>query len=450
MLTNDRWRRILYRTAALTSMLCLSLLSATHAARADDGMFTKTVLDGGVTLVTQDMRGDLAAACLFVGAGSAYEGEHDNGVTALLNRVILACHPLSGTTPPALRIEQLGGVVSAETSGYYTCFSLVVPVRNFPEALKVFAQAVTAPDFSEATFKAERGALSVRRDWIGDRLADRAFSLFMEKTYVGQPSGMDPYGTPKSIERLGNKDVQRWHEEYYRPSNMTLSIAAGISPARVERIVGEAFRPFAPAARGAARPGKPADGGPCGRSSVHEKPTAYDRAAAVIGYDAPGPGSPDYPAMRLVHALLADGMGSSVFRELRDRSASAYAFGSVMPRVSGSARLAFYVVTDPDRAGPAVDGIKRSVESLKAGRITDEDVSRARALVLGELSLASETASGRAWSAGYHEAVGLGPDYPGRLASDVGKAGRKELQAAAGRYLDDCTLVMLRPVREAR
>lgn len=428
--------------------LTFLFLSAPSAAPAADVTHSRSVLGNGLTVVTRNAGGDLAAACLFVGAGPAYEGKDNNGITELLNRVVLACHPLAGSTPPVLRIEQLGGRVTVETSGYYSCFSLVAPSRNFGEALRVLAEALSAPDCSEATLATEKAALSARRDWLDDRLADRAFGAFMDKTYGGQPCGLDPAGTQRSLAGIRNGDVARWREMHYRPANMTLSIAANVGPEQASRLAAQAFGGLAPSGPdGDARPGA---GGPCQKSASYDMACGDGGAAAVIGYSAPPPGSADYPAILLARALLSEGMGSSLFRELRGGGRSAYSFGCVMPKVAGSSRLAFYVVTDPDRVAEAAAGIRKSVEDLKAGNVTDDEVARARGLAIGGLSMRGETALDMAWNAGYHESLGLGADYPERLAQAVGRLGRGELVAAAARHLGEYTQVVLKPGKGAR
>ncbi|MBI5190209.1 MAG: insulinase family protein [Nitrospirae bacterium] len=438
------------RPLAAAIALCLMLAAALPAARAADTAYSRSVLDGGLTLVSQRAGGDLAAACLFVKVGSACEDAGNNGVTSLLNRLVLACHPLAGAAPPVLKIEQLGGRVTAETSGSYSCFTLVVPVRNFPEALKVLADAVAGPDCSEATLSTERAALDAERTRLGDRLADRAYGVFMKKTYAGRSCGLDPAGTAQSVGRLGIDDVERWRDTYYRPANMTLSITADIGPEQAAKLAAQAFKGLTAASGPDGGAETPDPGGQCVKVDMFEETAAGTGAAAVIGYSAPSPDSPDYPALRLAAALLSEGMGSSVFRELRENNRSAYSFGSVMPAVSGSSRLAFYVVTDPGSLGDAVNGIKRSVESLRDGDVTDEELARAKGMVLGELTFRSETACDRAWNAGYYESMGLGPDYLERLAGLVDKVGKKELSAAAGRYLGEYTQVVLRPGNGAR
>src|SRR5512143_207806 len=104
--------RVVKAKAAMAALLLL-ILSCTAYAQ-EPGPVVKAG-PGGMTVVAQQYNGDLAAACIFVRVGSANESSGNNGITSLLDRTILSCHPAGEARPATLQIEQLGGRVSFET-----------------------------------------------------------------------------------------------------------------------------------------------------------------------------------------------------------------------------------------------------------------------------------------------------------------------------------------------
>jgi len=435
----------LLRKLGMVLIAVFVAVSLPAIAQAQDRDFEKNILKNGMTVLTQECGGDLSAACLFIRVGSADEALDKSGVTNLLNAVILSCHPVGNTSPPALKIEQLGGRLESETRNDYTCFKLVVPTRNLAAALKILGSALTVSGCPDAALGVERASLLAREDWISDRIEDRAYRLFLQKTYEGFTYGLDPEGDPKSIGKLERKDVQEWGQAYYTPDNMLLSVAGKVSPASVSKMAAEAFKQEGPVKESKPSPAAGALSGPVSKSESIGGTSPAGQAAVVIGYTAPAVGSPDYPAMKLVESVLAGGMGSRMFKELRDARDVAYMFGSFMPPTRDTSRIAFYAVSSDDRLDAAVQGIKKSVEAVKTGNISDDEVVRAKGLAAGDLSLAQETALGRAWSAGFYELMGLGADYGVKVSKQIEKLDKSDMVKAARKYLGDYTLVTLKP-----
>jgi len=435
--------------------LCVAVISSffvmtsMSAAFAGDDKDRKATLDNGMTVVVHENGGDLAAVCIYIKVGAVDEDKNINGITALVNRAALACHPVGGANPPALRLEQLGGRVEAKTSSEYTRFSLVVPVKNLGPALKVLSEAISRPDYSDAAIGIEKGSLATLEDWRNDRLVERAYRLFIEKTYLGMPYGLGPDGDPRAIGKLGRKDLAAWHDRYYRPDNMTVSICGRVSLPAAVKMVTDAFGKSSTSPsdaddlKTAQRKGQ--EGEPLKETKSFRESVPPGRAAAVIGYTAPPIGSADYPAMRLIEAALSEGMGSLIFKALRDDNDLAYSFGCHMPSHKEVSRLAIYVTADEDKLDAAVKGIQKAVEKVRTGGLTKDELERARGQAMGALSLEQETALDKAEMDGLYEFMGLDLDYSDNIMKDLAKLDKHDVSITAGRYLSNCTIVLLKP-----
>jgi zinc protease len=427
-------------------LITLSAMSSPLYAASRDKSFEKSTLPNGVAVLSQEYGEDLAAVCVFVRAGAADEPAGKNGVSNLLARALLSCDPLGKKNPAVLRVEQLGGRVSINTYCDFTCFTLVVPVDNTGPGLKALADALIEPDFSDAAFSIERDAMIADNEMIEDQPAQRAYRLLLQKTCS---SFLAPEGENASVEKLKPGDLTDWHRQYYRPENVLVSVCGKLGAATSARLVDDAFKGWKGGGAYRSKPvAEPAGAGT--GDGLFEEDTAGGGAAAIVGFAAPQIGSPDYPAVRLLEAALTDGMGASIFKELRDKDGLAYEFGSFMPLSKDWPRVAFYVVTDEGRLGPAVESIKKSISRVKTSGIGQEELARARGRVIGEMSIRRETALERAWSCGLYEFLGLGADYGTTLARQIEKLGSADLVKAAGKYLDRYTAVMLKPLKGRR
>lgn len=428
-------------------IIALFVMSAPAFAGSKETEFEKTALPNGVVVLSQDFGGDLAAACVFLKAGAAYEPAGKSGVTSLLARTLLSCDPVGKKDPAVLRVEQLGGRITLDTYTDLTCFTLVVPVKNLRPALMALADALKKPDFSEAAFQIERDAMIAQSGMLEDQPAQRAYRLLLKKTCADR--SLCPDGEDGSLQKLTPADLTAWHKACFRPENVLVSVCGRLSQASAERLVEDAFKGWQGEGPGRANTFS-APAGIVTGNGLFESDAAGSGSAAIVGFGAPPVGSPDYPAAKLLEATLTDGMGASMFREIRDKGGLAYEFGSFMPVSRDWPRMAFYVVTDEGRLGPAVDGIKKLISRLKEGGIDPEELDRARGRAIGEICIRRETTLDRAWSSGLYEFFGLGADYGSKLVRQLEKLEKADVVNAAGRYLDKYTAVMLKPINGRR
>lgn len=433
-------RRLYYRlcAAAVSAAFILTALAPLHAAAQESGM---------PGLVSQRTGGKTAYACIFVGAGPAREAADSSGVSGMLARVIVHSQGNDGVSP-TLAVERLGGRLDVEVADGYTCFTLLAPKTSMAKALTVVASALASPALSETALRQERRLAEGRRDAGMDRPIRGVYRRFLMESYPEAPYSFLPDGDYAAAGRLGMRELKDWHDRYYTQGNMLVSFAGDIPPESVESVVRDAFKGGWSASGGASNgASKGARREYIKESTDTELAADCGGATAVIGYSAPPAGSPGYAAMKVVQAVLADGMGSTLFGALRQEPPIAYSFGSIYPESASVSRLAFYVSTGGDGIDGAVEAVKKAVAAVKSGSITDEQVARAKAKLAGELEFGEEGGLAMTMSAGRDAMLGPGGGYTASLAAAVTSTGKAELSAAARKYMEHYTLVVVRPAK---
>ena len=73
-----------------------------------------------------------------------------------------------------------------------------------------------------------------------------------------------------------------------------------------------------------------------------------------------------------------------------------------------------------------------------------EEVERAKGFAAGLDGMTQESARDRAWYAGLYETLGLGADFGARLERQMDGLGKGDMVAAANKYMDKFTLVVLK------
>jgi len=416
-----------------------------NAAQASKSTRIESAAGTGPRVVLRAATGDVYAACVFVPVGTALEDEGNAGITALLNSVILNGGGVSPEGSPAYAIEALGGKVDAVTCSDYACFRLAAPAESFAQTLGILAGAVASPDITEYAIESEKLRLEAKMEMVRDNPETDAYRAFLAKTYEGTPYALAPDGDTGSLDALDASGLKRWHEGHYAFAGMVVSVVAGSDSGEAASYAGGAFGDYVIADGGPSVHPNLTGSAPVARTARYESPSRDGGSAAMLGYTAPPIGTPDYAAVKLAEAVVADGMGSKLFRSLRGDDRLAYSFGSVMPETAGVSRLAFYVLADGEKLDRAVDALKGSVDALRAGGPSDEEMDRARASVIGDIDLAAADPAKEAWRTGLYELMGLGPDYGERLAEEIQRLDADDVREAAARYLEKYTLVIIRP-----
>lgn len=433
----------------VTMLFCAAMPGPAAAAVKADG---QGVPDGGVRVIAQESGGEFSAVCVFVGAGPAYEDDGERGISGLLNELILSSVPVrpggkagvQGGEPLSVSVERLGGRVVADTYPGYSCFTLAIPADNFRAALKLLGAALSSPSVTDSTLAMARRAAGARRQMTEDRPFDYAYGRFLDRTYPDSPYGSGPDGDGPGLSGVGAADVKSWHDTFYRADNVLVSYCGTVQGPGLAEMLKEAFGSL-PVSGSLSLPGPVSAARPVATSGRSDVKWQVDGAAALLGYTAPMPGSPDYPAVRLLETLVARGMTSMLFKRLREEDVLAYSFGGVLPPGGDVTRLVFYAGTDKDKIDAAADKIRGAVESARKGDFSESELRAAKEKAAGSVLLEGEGSVGAAWLAGFYEMNGAGALYQDELAGLVGRLGKDDVVRAARKYLDKYTLVVLKP-----
>ena len=137
-----------------------------------------------------------------------------------------------------------------------------------------------------------------------------------------------------------------------------------------------------------------------------------DKAQAVIVIGFPGTTLLD--ADRYPLELLQEGcsdLGSRLFLRIREKLGLAYYVGAQNFLGLAPGYFAFYVGTAPEKLAEVEKELLAEAELLRAGGLTDEELRRAKAKVIGQRKISRQDLGGYAMSVALNELYGLGYQY---------------------------------------
>jgi zinc protease len=394
----------------------------------------RTVLDNGIVLlIAENPTADIVAARIFLRAGSCYEHQEQAGLAHLVSAVLTkGCDGLS-SLEIAERIESVGASLSADASADYFLLSLKTVTSDFADILTLAGRILRSPTFPETEVGLEQ------RITLQDIRSqqEQPFSIAYDKLrhtmYQNHPYAMSVLGEETTMSRLKREDLVRYHQTYFRPDNMVISIAGRITATDGVALVTKVFGDWqAPIDQPLPILNLP-DVKPEPQSKI--TPLATQQSIVMLGYLGVSVHSPDYAALKLLSTYLGNGLSSRLFVELREKRGLAYEVSASYPTRLFPASFVVYMGTAPENTEVALSGLWTEVDLLSSAHLEEDALQAAKNKILGQYALGKQTNAQIAQVYGWYEILGLGIDFDQQFQQIIASVSAADAIAAACRYL---------------
>jgi zinc protease len=429
-------------TGALITVVVAALMAASPAMGGDVG---KHRLSNGVTVLT--MPGEwnrIVAIAVMVDAGSRNDPAKLPGLAYLTNAMLVQ-GTTTRTAPEIAEIVDSAGLrLDVETSRDYAGIYVTAIDSEFDVALDVITDVLQRPSFDESRLlEAQRVAhenIEARQDDPFTTPVERA----MEMIYGDHPYAHEPLGTVKGIERITAAHLVKFHADRYVGGNTVISIVGNFSEkhaiARLEELLSDYPN----------RPSEPAELPPV---SMKESETVtifkdVDESYVAMGFVGPPASHPDFPAFEVMDTLIGMGSGSRLERTLGETGAGLVgSVGSFCRCGQDVSALIVYASTDdPDEA---VEGIEHELQVMATEPVSDEELVKARNVIVGRHVIGGQTNIVRAARIGSYELAGLGYDFADSLLKAVNRVDKDDILRVASEWLRKSATVVVKPGKSA-
>jgi zinc protease len=414
--------------------------SNTQVAKPERG-----VLPNGLTyLILPNRSAPTVSIQIDLNAGSGFDPKAKAGLSNLTAGLLT-----SGTkTKSASEIARLldnegikfGGGVRREKAS----LSAQALSEDTEKVLKIGADVLINPSFPLDEFNRAKArtlvGLKAELDDPGS-VARRDFyqSLFPENhPFHSQP-------LPESIQSLTPADLNKFHQQYYRPDNGTLVVVGDVDPAQVKGWIAKYMGTWK------------AQGKPLPLTATTPKPNPKETVVELLGKQqtevflgAPGLSrkDPDFYAAQVLNQILGgDTLSSRLGKRVRDQLGLTYGVYSAF--VTGKLVGPFIVVmqTNPKDTEKAIDETLKEINRFRTDGPTDLELANAKRSLIYEFPLEFLSNDNLGDIILSQEEYGLGRDYPERFNSLVDSVDQAAVKRVAERVLDPTlfTKVIVQP-----
>lgn len=331
-------------------------------------------------------------------------------------------------------IEDIGASISAFSGRNSVGLTGSFLAGHREEGLRLFAEVLTNPAFSTVDVERVRPEILAQIKAQDEHLGSRVFRLLAKNLYPNDhPYSRDQLGTIESVTKFTPEDLKKNYQQLIRPEDILIAVAGDVEPQKIKENLDTILANWKP--KGQGQKILPPEIPPAIKefTRIEEK---LDRAQThlAFGFQAPGLGAPDGPALDVLAAYLS-GMSGPLFRELRDQKSLAYTVQCSYNPGLNIGSFSFYIATDPQKVTAALEGFEDIIKRTREKLITDKDLEGTKRYLVGTTKIRAQTVSSRTGQALLNTLYGLGLDYEAEQLAAIEKVTAEEVRAVAAKYL---------------
>ncbi len=339
-------------------------------------------------------------------------------------------------------LESVGASLGFSSGTHTTAFGGRALAEDLGLLLELLAESLCQPVFPADEVERLRAQLLTGLAMRAEDTSEMASLAFDQLVYADHPYSRPEDGYPETIQAISPQDLAAFHQAYYGPRGMTLSLVGAVAPERavdlVVRSLGGWQNMEQPASPGLPLV-RPLDETVTRRVTVPGK----SQSDVLIGRPGPERRAPDYLAASLGNSILGQfGMYGRIGETVREKSGLAYYAYSSLGGGLGPGPWYAASGCDPANVDKAVDLMVKELERFTSEPVSAQELDDCKTNFIGRLPLSMESNGGVAGALINLERYGLGLDYYRRYPDLVAALTPDDVLEAATHYIDPARLAI--------
>jgi len=370
-----------------------------------DGAVRRTVLPGGLQVVTEDVRStNTYALGVFVGVGSRHETPRLHGASHFLEHLLFKGTTRRTAEQISAAIESVGGELNAYTAKEHTCFYARVLHSDAELAVDVLTDMITESLITPEDIDAERAVIldeiSMHADDPTELAAEAAAAAIFGKSGLGRAV----IGSPGSVTTLSRSQIVQHWRRHYRPHSLVVAAAGKVDHDRlVERLA------VLDGTRALPEPSPPSAAmikskGISGGLIMHRLP--LEQCSAVLAFPSAGVFDARRYPLGLLSLIAGGGMASRLFVEVRERRGLTYTIDAGETAYSDAGLWSVEWQCAPGKLVPILDLVRATLGEVAEHGISEEELTRAKGQMRGQTALSYDGAGSRMSRLGVNAVLG--------------------------------------------
>ena len=347
----------------------------------------KTVLENGITVVTENMPGAKSVSLGFwVLTGSVDETPAQAGLSHFLEHMLFKGTPSHTAIGLSRAFDALGAEVNAFTGKEHTCFYTRMIDSNLQAAFELLADMFSNPSFEPDAVELEREVVLEEIAACEDTPEDYVYELFCAELFSHSALGKPVLGSKDTVCAFTSDDLRAYHRANYTTGNVVVVACGNVDHARVAELAAQNLSALPLGVR-RERPAFCA----AAESGLAALKRAGEQAHLVIGCPSVSADDPERFACQIVDSALGGSMSSRLFDEIRERRGLVYSVYTMSQLYNGVGQFELYAATRPENIAEVSQVARAELKRMAQSGLKPEEFERVREMVCGSYVLNLES-----------------------------------------------------------
>ncbi len=356
--------------------------------------YKKIKLSNGLRIISVPSKNTQAVTVLVVVAtGSKYENAQNNGISHFLEHMFFKG---TGKRPNTLAIaealDKVGGAYNAFTSKEYTGYFAKVDTKHFDLALDWVSDIFLNSKIEPEEIEREKGVIIEEMNMYLDTPTQYIGSLWEYLLYGDQPAGWDVIGKKCNILKFKRKHFLDYLKNHYSSKNTIVAVAGNFSEKDIVNKIKKYFASLENKRPQIKLKVKEAQQKP----GIKDYFKTTDQTHLCLGVRAYDLFHSQKYALDILATILGGNMSSRLFIEVRERRGLAYYIHTSADLFTDSGYLATQAGVPHKNLGEAVEVILKEYQKVRDGKISEQDLQKAKDFLKGSLVLGLESSDAQA------------------------------------------------------
>jgi len=352
--------------------------------------YERSDLPGGLRVLSERMDTVRSVAIgIWFSVGSRDEIPAEAGMSHFMEHMMFKGTPTRTAADISETFDRLGAELNAFTSKEYTCYYARVLDQHVDTAIEVLSDMVVNSLFADDAIKSERDVVLEEIARHEDTPDDRIHELFAQTLWPEHPIGLPVLGQHETVDAFERPLTSSFHDKHYRTGNVVVAAAGNIEHAKLVDLA-QRFLTLPAGVRT-----ERTELTPTVESRLQLLPKETEQAHICWGVAGMNARAEDRFVLSILDTVLGGGMSSRLFQEIREKKGLAYAVYSYHSLYQDTGEFVVYAGTRTANAEQVVRLIQAEVEKVIASGATDDELSRAKESIKGQLVLGLESTRAR-------------------------------------------------------
>jgi predicted Zn-dependent peptidase len=342
--------------------------------------FQRKALKNGMTVILEKRNLPVVSVAFAVRNGGVNEKEEEKGISHFIEHMLYKGTPTRDAKKIADEIEKRGGELNGFTSEEITAYWCKIPSRHLNIALEVLGDMVKNPLFEEKELEKERNVIFEEIKMYHDNPRMHSMDEIQKLLYNGTMK-INLAGTFETMNSITRDKLLSKFNQVYTPKNMILCV---VGDADFNSLVKFAEKNFKKERGKISLEEFQLENG----SKIEER-TGIDQASVIFAYHVPlAKEEKSYSAL-ILSSLMADGMSSRLFSEIREKRNLAYAVKGESNINKTFAYNSIYVGTMKKNVNKVKELILREFGEV-ANSLREGEVNQTKEQLIGNYQISME------------------------------------------------------------